>query len=81
MTMQSSVRYAIGLTAVAVACASPEAERTRGSGAGADPGNREAIVELHEGAEPFHGTPCLMRPEPCSTPPRLVQPLESASND
>jgi hypothetical protein len=39
------------------ACTSPEAERTRGSGPGADIGNRNAPVLMHEGALPYHGTP------------------------
>ena len=49
----------------AVACTSPEADRTRGGGPGADPGNRDAIVELHEGAEPYHETPCRMADLEC----------------
>jgi hypothetical protein len=43
--------------AVLSACTSPEATRERGGGPGADVGNRGAVVELHGGAEPFHGTP------------------------
>lgn len=37
-----------------VAC-SPEA-RTRGGGPGADPGNRDASIELHRGANPYFET-------------------------
>jgi hypothetical protein len=49
----------------AAACASPEAARERGGGPGADPGNRDAIVEIHQGAEPYHGTPCRMTDVEC----------------
>jgi len=31
--------------------------RTRGGGPGADIGNRDAVVQLHEGSRPFYGTP------------------------
>lgn len=41
----------------AAACASPEATRTRGEGPGGDVGTRAAVVQMHEGARPFHGTP------------------------
>ncbi len=51
----------IGLLAVAlsavVACTSPEAGRARGGGAGADPGNRATVLQLHDGSRPFYGTP------------------------
>jgi hypothetical protein len=40
-----------------VACFSPEASRSRGGGPGADVGNRGAVLEFHDGAEPFYGTP------------------------
>lgn len=49
----------------AAGCASPEAERERGGGPGADPGNRDVIVEIHEGAEPYHDTPCRMTDVEC----------------
>ena len=41
---------------VAVGCVSPESTRVRG-GRGADVGNREAVAEIHDGAEPFWKTP------------------------
>ena len=47
------------------ACTSPEAGRARGGGAGADPGNRDAIVEMHDGAKPYHDTPCRMTDVKC----------------
>ena len=53
------------LTFSVAACSSPEASRKRGGGAGADPGNRDAIVEIHEGAEPYHDTPCRMTDVEC----------------
>jgi hypothetical protein len=39
------------------ACGSPEATRMRGGGPGADVGNRAGIVQMHEGSQPFLGTP------------------------
>ena len=32
------------------ACASPETARTRGGGPGADVGNRDKFVQMHEGS-------------------------------
>lgn len=43
--------------AAAAGCTSPEAARTRGGGAGADIGNRPAVVRMHEGSQPFFDTP------------------------
>lgn len=57
----------LALLAVA-ACTSPEATRERGGGPGADPGNRDVIVEMHEGAEPYHATPCRMTDVECPEP-------------
>ena len=39
------------------ACTSPEATRSRGQGPGADVGNRPAVVNMHEGSDPFWKTP------------------------
>ena len=45
------------LAGAAVACTSPESTRARGGGAGADVGNHpHAPVELHAGADIYHGT-------------------------
>jgi hypothetical protein len=55
------------------ACSSPEAHRTRGGGAGADPGNRNPIVEIHQGAEPYHDTPCRTTDVEC---PKLKSEAE-----
>ncbi len=41
----------------AVGCSSPEAARSRGGGPGGDVGNHGAVVQMHEGAQPFYGTP------------------------
>ena len=54
--------------AIAAGCVSPESTRVRG-GRGADVGNRSAVVEMHDGAEPFWKTPRLVTSHP---------PLESA---
>ena len=43
-----------------IACTSPEAGRSRGGGPGADPGNRGAVVQMHEGSEPYFETPRLV---------------------
>lgn len=50
------------------ACGSPEAHRIRGGGPGADVGNRQPVVELHEGADPYHGTPCRTAKLKCTGP-------------
>jgi hypothetical protein len=48
------------------ACASPEITRTRGGGPGADVGNRDKFVQMHEGSRPFESTPKLI---PAKHPP------------
>lgn len=55
---------AVGLTA----CGSPEAERVRGGGPGADPGNRDEVVEMHRGADMYADTPCLTSLPDCDGP-------------
>ena len=52
-------------------CTSPEVTRTRGGGPGADVGNRQETVRMHEGARPFENTPKLI--------PSKHPPLESAN--
>lgn len=49
-------------------CGSPEAERVAGGGAGADPGNRDALVEMHRGAAMYAGTPCVTTLPDCDGP-------------
>jgi hypothetical protein len=51
---------------VMAACTSPERTRTRGGGPGADVGNRDKVVEMHEGSRPFWKTPDLI---PTKHPP------------
>lgn len=53
------------------ACTSPEADRVRGGGPGADVGNRGKPVVMHEGSNPYEGTPRLIGAE--------SPPLEPAS--
>ena len=73
-TMSATIACALALAAL-VACASPEAERVRGGGPGADPGNRDAVVEFHDGAEPYFQTPCLTSLPECTGPlPRFGLP-------
>ena len=45
------------------ACTSPETERVRGGGPGADVGNRGNPVVMHEGSQPYAGTPKLIPAE------------------
>ena len=52
------------------ACASPEAARVRGGDRGADTGNRDLVVEMHEGSQMFYKTPCLMPEDECTGPPQ-----------
>jgi hypothetical protein len=47
--------------ALAIGCTSPEATRVRG-GRGADVGNRDQVVKIHAGAEPFYETPRRVDP-------------------
>jgi hypothetical protein len=55
------VRGLLALAMLAVVgCTSPEATRQRGGGPGADVGNRDSVVEMHEGSRPYHGTPRLV---------------------
>ncbi|MCC7414344.1 MAG: hypothetical protein IT495_22205 [Gammaproteobacteria bacterium] len=44
-------------------CTSPEAERSRGGGPGADIGNRGNPIVMHEGSQPYAGTPTLIPAE------------------
>jgi hypothetical protein len=49
-------------------CASPEAKRVRGGGPGADPGNHDAVAQLHAGAKMYYRTPCRTVKVKCSGP-------------
>jgi hypothetical protein len=63
----------IALLLYLVACASPEMTRTRGGGPGADVGNRDKILDMHEGSRPFYRTPDLI---PAKHPP--LEPARQA---
>jgi hypothetical protein len=70
------VGFTVTLTALLlylVACASPEMTRTRGGGPGADVGNRDKILDMHEGSRPFYRTPDLI---PAKHPP--LEPARQA---
>ncbi len=56
------------LVLLAAACSSPEAARVRGGGPGADVGNRKPVVQMHEGARPYHDTPCRTTDVKCTGP-------------
>ena len=60
----------VALLIYLAACASPETTRTRGGGPGADVGNRDKFVQMHEGSRPFYRTPDLI--------PAKHPPLETA---
>lgn len=47
----------LALAGLLAACASPEATRTRAGGPGADVGNRNPVVVIHDGADPYWRTP------------------------
>jgi hypothetical protein len=64
----------LALLALLGACASPEAQRVRGGGAGADVGNRDDELEMHEGSVIYPNTPCLTTLPECHGP----MPLRSA---
>lgn len=54
-------------------CSSPEGDRVRGGGPGADVGNRGDPVVMHEGSQPYAGTPRLI---PAEAPP--IEPASQA---
>lgn len=58
--------------AVVAGCTSPESTRVQAGGPGADTGNRSEVLRMHEGSNPFIGTPDL---NPTQSPP-----MESASH-
>ena len=49
--MNLAVIPLIALSLCIAGCASPETTRTRGGGPGADIGNRDKVVQMHEGAQ------------------------------
>jgi hypothetical protein len=55
------------------ACDSPETMRSRGGGPGADVGNRDKLLEMHEGSHPFWKTPQII---PTKHPP--LEPAQQA---
>jgi hypothetical protein len=69
--MNSVLRIVIAGVLLMLGCTSPEVTRTRGGGPGADVGNRQETVRLHEGARPFENTPKLI--------PGKHPPLEPAN--
>ena len=64
--MNIAVILLTALSFCLVGCASPETGRTRGGGPGADMGNRNKFVEMHEGSQPFWKTPKII---PAKHPP------------
>ena len=69
--MSGALRIVITGLALLLSCTSPETARTRGGGPGADVGNRQETVRMHEGARPFENTPKLI--------PGTHPPLEPAN--
>jgi hypothetical protein len=66
--MTISPRVILLVVGLAAACASPEATRARGGGPGADPGNHDAVTQLHAGAKMYYKTPCRTVKVKCSGP-------------
>jgi hypothetical protein len=58
--MSGVLRMVITGALLMLGCTSPEVTRTRGGGPGADVGNRQETVRMHEGARPFENTPKLI---------------------
>jgi hypothetical protein len=50
------------------ACASPESTRVRAGGPGADVGNRGPVVVMHDGSQPYAGTPRISIAGPTRAP-------------
>jgi hypothetical protein len=69
--MTGAWRMVITGDLLVLGCTSPEVTRTRGGGPGADVGNRQETVRMHEGARPFENTPKLI--------PGQHPPLEPAN--
>ena len=59
MTARAATLALLAALALA-ACASPEATRMRAGGPGADVGNHGPVVRMHEGSQPYYGTPRLV---------------------
>ena len=65
----SRLLLASGAALALAACQSPEGKRTRGSPSrGADPNNRDLVVEMHGGSRMYYDTPCLMPTDECTGP-------------
>jgi hypothetical protein len=59
--MRINLAWMIALSLLCLGgCVSPETTRVRGGDPGADVGNRDRIVEMHEGSHPFWKTPQLI---------------------
>jgi hypothetical protein len=63
----TNILVALSLLALG-ACASPEATRVRGGGPGADIGNRDGVIEMHEGSVIYANTPCVTTLPECNGP-------------
>lgn len=71
---------ALATTVGMAACGSPEAERVRGGDLGADPGNRDEVVEMHRGAAMYADTPCLTSLPDCDGPEPVSGRTTGAGN-
>lgn len=72
----------IACAALSAGCESPEATRTRGGGPGGDPGNRPAVVKMHEGSRQYWQTPVLIPAEhPRLDPAHQARQLSLPSAD
>jgi hypothetical protein len=74
MTCVAAIRMTpLAALLLLAACASPEAGRPPGD-PGADVKNWGQPVEMHAGAEPYHGTPCVTERVECHGPPAVFGP-------
>ena len=71
--MKRALKVLLIIGVFIAACDSPETMRSRGGGPGADVGNRDKLVEMHEGSQPFWKTPQLI---PTKHPP--LEPAKQA---
>lgn len=76
--MSGRVLLLLSAVLTVIGCTSPEATRMRAGGPGADPGNRTATVRMHEGSDPFHGTPHLIARGPSLEPAQQARHFESS---
>jgi hypothetical protein len=76
---QQGMLIGAAMTLLVVGCNSPEAARMRSGGRGGDIGNRGTVVQIHEGARPYWGTPERLAKNVGMRDLASAQPSEGAS--